>query len=119
MNTPARLITVAMMVLLMTAVPAIEGNSSGKHSQAGQGCTCHSNLGGTTVSHNFPSTYIAGAMYSITISIQTSASPTNGGFNVEVDKGQLMNAGTGVSLSGNPATSATHTSSGLIQWTFD
>ena len=118
MNTPARLITVAMMVLLMTAVPAIEGNSSGKHSQAGQGCTCHSNLGGTTVSHNFPSTYIAGAMYSITISIQTSANPTSGGFNVEVDKGQLMNPGNGVQTT-QQGGSATHTTAGQIQWTFD
>ena len=67
MNTPARLFIVAMMVLLMTAVPAIEGNSSGRHSQAGQGCTCHSNLGGTSVAHNFPSTYIAGAMYSLSL----------------------------------------------------
>ena len=91
----------------MTAVPAIEGNSSGRHSQAGQGCTCHSNLGGTSVAHNFPSTYIAGAMYSITISIQTSANPTSGGFNVEVDKGQLMNPGTGADH--QQGDSATHT----------
>ncbi|MGB0313477.1 MAG: choice-of-anchor V domain-containing protein, partial [Poseidonia sp.] len=119
MNTLARRLALLFVAVMITAVPVIEGSSSGKHSQASQGCTCHSNTGGTTVSHNFPSTYIAGAMYSITISIQTSANPTSGGFNVVVDKGQLMNPGTGVSLSGNPATSATHTSSGLIQWTFD
>ena len=118
MNTPARLFIVAMMVLLMTAVPAIEGNSSGRHSQAGQGCTCHSNLGGTSVAHNFPSTYIAGAMYSITISIQTSANPTSGGFNVEVDKGQLMNPGPGVQTT-QQGDSATHTNKNQIQWTFD
>ena len=94
MNTPARLFIVAMMVLLMTAVPAIEGNSSGRHSKPDRAAP-HSNLGGTSVAHNFPSTYIAGAMYSITISIQTSANPTSGGFNVEVDKGQLMNPGPG------------------------
>ena len=118
MNTPARLIAVAMMVLLMTAVPAIEGNSSGKHSQASSGCGCHSNLGGTTVSHNFPTTYIAGAMYTITISIQTSANPTSGGFNVVVDKGQLMNPGNGVQTT-QQGDSATHTSRNQIQWTFD
>ena len=94
MNTLTRLFALATVALLIAAVPTIEGNSSGKHSQAGQGCTCHSSVGGVSVSHNFPSTFIAGAMYSVTISISSSGNPTTGGFNVEVDKGQLMSPGT-------------------------
>ncbi|MAH40622.1 MAG: hypothetical protein CMO41_00035, partial [Verrucomicrobiales bacterium] len=118
MNTPARIFALAMMVLLMTAVPAIEGNSSGKHSQAGQGCTCHSSVANVVVGHNFPTTYIAGAMYTVTISIQTSGSPTSGGFNVEIDKGQLMSPGTGVQIN-QGQDSATHTNGNQISWSFD
>ena len=118
MNSLARIVTLAMMVMLITAVPAIEGNSSGKHSQAGQGCTCHSSVATVVIGHNFPTTYIAGAMYSITVSIQTGGSPTNGGFNVEIDKGQLMSPGAGVKID-QAQTSATHTNSNQITWSFE
>ena len=118
MNTPVRLIIVAVMVLLMTAVPAIEGNSSGKHSQAGQGCTCHSNTGTVSVGHNFPSTYMAGAPYTITVSVQGGATGTNGGFNVIIDKGQLVGPGAGVQING-AQDSATHNSGNQVSWSFD
>ena len=118
MNTLTRLIALATVALLIATVPAIEGNSGGKHSQAGKGCTCHSNVGGVSVSHNFPSTYLAGAMYSVTVTISSSSSPTSGGFNVEVDKGQLMNAGTGVNIN-QQQNSATHTAATQITWSFD
>ena len=118
MNTPARLITVAMMVLLMTAVPAIEGNSSGKHSQAGQGCTCHSSTGTVTVGHNFPSTYMAGAPYSITVSVQGGIGGSSGGFNIIIDKGQLVGPGAGVQING-AQDSATHSSGNQVSWSFD
>ena len=108
MNSLARLLALAMMVMLISGVPAIEGYSSGKHSQAGQGCTCHSSIAAVVIGHNFPTGYFAGAMYTVTVSIQTGSSPTNGGFNVEVDKGQLMNPGTGVKID-SAQTSATHT----------
>ena len=118
MNPLTRLIALATVALLIATVPAIEGNSGGKHSQAGQGCTCHSNVGGVSVSHNFPSTYLAGAMYSVTVTISSSSSPTSGGFNVEVDKGQLMNPGTGVNIN-QQQNSATHTAATQITWSFD
>ena len=113
MNIPARVVAMAVMMLLITSVPAIEGNSAGKHSQAGQGCTCHSSVGGVSVSHNFPATYIAGAIYTVTISVQTGGSPSNGGFNVEIDKGQLVSPGPGVQIN-QAQNSATHTNGNQI-----
>ena len=118
MNTPVRIAILSMMVLLLSAVPAIEGSSSGKHSQASSGCTCHSSVGGVSVSHNFPSTYLAGAMYTVTISVQSGGSPSSGGFNVEIDKGQFMSPGTGVNIN-QAGDSVTHTSGNQITWTFD
>jgi hypothetical protein len=118
MNIPTRIVAMAVMALLITSVPAIEGNSAGKHSQAGMGCTCHSSVGGVSVSHNFPATYIAGAIYTVTISVQTGGSPSNGGFNVEVDKGQLVSPGPGVQIN-QAQNSATHTNGNQISWSFD
>ena len=118
MHAFTRVVALATVALLITAVPTIEGNSSGKHSQASQGCGCHTSVGGVSVSHNFPTTYIAGAMYSVTVSISSSGNPTGGGFNVEVNKGQLMSPGAGVSIN-QQQNSATHTGSTQISWSFD
>ena len=118
MNALARLLTLTTVLLLIAAVPSIEGNSSGKHSQAGSGCGCHSNMGGVTVSHNFPSSYAPGATYSVQVAFQGTSNPSGGGFNVEVSQGQLMNPGSGVQVN-QQGSSATHTTSGAIVWSVD
>ena len=118
MNTLTRLLVLTTVALLIAAVPSIEGNSSGKHSQAGSGCGCHSNMGGVTVSHNFPSSYAPGATYSIQVAFQGTGNPSGGGFNVEVSQGQLMNPGSGVQVN-QQGSSATHTTSGAIVWSVD
>ena len=104
--------------MLILAVPPIEGNSSGKHTQANQGCTCHSNGGGVSATHNFPTTYMAGMMYTINIGHTGGTQAFTGGFNVMVDKGNLMNAGNGVNID-STMRSATHTSQGQLGWSFD
>ncbi|DAC53080.1 MAG TPA: hypothetical protein D7I11_07325, partial [Candidatus Poseidoniales archaeon] len=86
--------------------------------QASSGCGCHSNLGGVSVSHNFPSTYAPGATYSIQVAVQGSGNPSGGGFNVVASQGQLMNAGAGVQIN-QQGSSATHTSGGQFFWSFD
>ena len=118
MNALARLLTLTTVLLLIAAVPSIEGNSSGKHSQASSGCGCHSNMGGVTVSHNFPSSYAPGATYSVQVAFQGTSNPSGGGFNVEVSQGQLMNPGSGVQVN-QQGSSATHTTSGAIVWSVD
>ena len=118
MNLLARRIALGLIALLILAVPPIEGSSSGKHSQANQGCTCHSNGGGVSATHNFPTTYMAGTMYTINIGHSGGTQAFSGGFNVMVDKGNLMNAGNGVQIDGTMR-SATHTSQGQLGWSFD
>ena len=102
---------------LLASVPAIQGSSSGKHNQASAGCTCHSNGGGITATDDFPTSYNAGQVYNINIGHTGGTQAFVGGFNVVVDKGTLQNAGTGVKI--QSGTSATHTGSGQLGWTFD
>jgi hypothetical protein len=120
MNTAARRIALLMVALLIVAVPPIEGSSSGKHSQAATGCTCHSNgNNGMSATHNFTTTYMPGIIYSIGINLNGGSQSFNGGFNVVVDKGTLMNPGPGVQINTPTSDSATHTSRGQLGWDFE
>ena len=120
MNSLARPVAFLIIALLIAAVPPIEGSSSGIHNQAGSGCTCHTNNngGGMTATHNFPSTYMGGMMYSISINLNGGTQSFNGGFNVVVDKGNLLNAGAGVKID-TAQKSATHQNRGQLGWAFD
>ena len=120
MNTAARRIALLMVALLIVAVPPIEGSSSGKHSQAASGCTCHNNgNNGMSATHNFTTTYMPGIIYSIGINLNGGSQSFNGGFNVVVDKGTLMNPGPGVQINTPTSDSATHTSRGQLGWDFE
>lgn len=117
MSLYKRSILCLAVLLLLAAAPAIEGNSSGKHNHASAGCYCHSNSGGITATNDFPTSYNAGQVYNINIGHTGGTQAFVGGFNVMVDKGTLQNAGNGVQIQGG--TSATHTGSGQLGWTFD
>lgn len=110
----------AIIVAMIAFIPPIEGSSSGIHSQASQGCGCHSSSSTPTLNHNFPTTYTGGQVYSIQISVTGGVSGSNGGFNVEVDKG-TMSTGMGImAVKVNTAgTSATHTTNSYRSWSFD
>jgi len=71
-----------------------------------------------TATHNFPSTYMGGMMYSISINLNGGTQSFNGGFNVVVDKGNLLNAGAGVKID-TAQKSATHQNRGQLGWAFD
>jgi len=120
MSRRLQTLAVLLVFVMMTAVPAIHANQQGKHSQAGAGCTCHGSATTTVIpQHNFPAQWQPGFIYSINISYTGGSQQNGAGFNVEVSAGALQNAGTGVSLSGTPATSATHTSPGQFIWSFE
>jgi hypothetical protein len=120
MSRRLQTLAVLLVFVMMTAVPAIHANQQGKHSQAGAGCTCHGSATTTVIpQHNFPAQWQAGFIYSINISYTGGSQQNGAGFNVEVSAGALQSAGNGVSLSGNPATSATHTSPGQFIWSFE
>ena len=105
--------TIVAMVMLS---PIIEASSNGKHGSSG-GCGCHGSSASVTISENFPSTYIAGQSYSIQVSVSGGVSGSQGGFNVEVDKGSLSTAGnSGVKVSGK---SITHANKASRTWSFD
>jgi hypothetical protein len=111
--------TLLLIVVMIAAVPPIEGSSGGKHNQASNGCSCHTNNGGMTATHNFPSTYNAGQIYTVNIGVNGGTQAFTGGFNVLVDKGMLMSPGNGVQITSSPSQSATHSSAGQLSWTFD
>ena len=106
MNSTLRVVSIALLMLMIASVPAIEGNSGGKHNQASAGCTCHSNAGGVTVGENFPSSYNAGQSYPITIDVNGGTQAFIGGFSLQIDKGTLGNPSPDVQIAGM---SATHT----------
>ena len=120
MNGTHRMVLVIFTLLVMIAVPAVEGNSSGKHNQAGNGCSCHYSGSTPTLSENFPSTYTGGQTYNIQISVSGGVSGNNGGFNVVVDKGTFS---TGVGIMSvsvdSSGRSATHTTNSYRSWSFD
>ena len=70
-----------------------------------------------TISENFPSSYTAGQTYSIQLSVSGGASGTDGGFNVEVDKGTFSTGGSSsVKVNGK---SITHSNAANRAWSFD
>ena len=115
MKTSLRVLAVAMLMLMIASVPAIEGNSGGKHNQGSAGCTCHGSAGGVSVGENFPTSYTAGQSYAITISVN-GATGTAGGFSLQVDKGTLGNPNPNVQIAGK---SVTHANSNQRSFTFD
>jgi hypothetical protein len=109
-------IVLSAVVAMVMLSPVIEANSSGKHYSSG-GCGCHSSGSTVTISENFPSSYTAGQTYSIQLSVSSSISGTNGGFNVEVDKGAFSTGGSSsVKVSGK---SITHSNAANRAWSFD
>ena len=109
-------IVLSAVVAMVMLSPVIEANSNGKHYASG-GCGCHSNAPSVTISENFPSSYTPGQTYSIQITVSGGVSGTNGGFNVEVDKGTFSTGGsTSVKVSGK---SITHSNALNRAWTFD
>ncbi len=96
MKTALRITALLLSALMLMAIPPIEGSSSGIHSQAATGCTCHTGQPSTpTLNENFPTTYNGGQTYNIQISVSGYAG-SNGGFNVMVDKGTLSGPLTGL-----------------------
>ena len=84
-----------LLLLLVSTVPISQGNSNGRYSSA-SGCGgCHGSAGGATVAvSGLPSSYTAGQSYTLTVSVSGGPSGSNGGFSIEVDKGQFSTPGT-------------------------
>ncbi len=116
--------TFIILILLCSVLPTSEGSSNGKFNSAsgcGSNSSCHGPSGGATVSMSgHPSSYTAGQTYTLSISV-TGPSGNNGGFSLEVNKGQLSTGGIGImAVKVNSAgTSATHTTNSYRSWSVD
>lgn len=110
-------------VLCLAMVTPMSNAYSGGISGQGTGCGggyCHgTNTQSATVSMSgHPTTYSAGATYTISISVTGGTSSTDGGFALDVDKGTLSSPGTGVQIN-TAANSATHINSNYRSWSVD
>ena len=119
-----RVIVAVTIVALLLFVPAIRGYEGGVYNHA-YGCNCHSQTGSTAATvgiSGLPSSYDAGDLYQLTVSVSGGVPGSSGGFSLEVNKGTLS---TGVGLMlvnvNNQGNSATHsiTGSSYRSWSFD
>ena len=110
----SRAIILATLMLLLGMAPLLNADSTGKPNSS-NGCGCHSS-GSVTPTHDFPSSYTPGQIYSINIGMSGGPSGTSGGFSLTVDKGVLSNAGSNAKIVSG---SATHSNSNARSWTVD
>ena len=100
--------TLALLVFASIIAPVSESSSNGIYNRT-SGCSCHSNGNAVTVSMSgLPSTYTPGQTYSIGVTVSGTG---GGGFNLEVDNGQLS-TGIGIQtakVDPNNPKQATHT----------
>ena len=116
MNGTHRVILVIFTLLVMIAVPAVEGNASGKPNSS-NGCGCHGSQASPYFTHNYPSDYTPGQTYSITIAVTSGGiSGTKGGFSATMNAGTFSNAGANTKIVSN---SPTHSNYNARTWTFD
>ncbi len=111
-------ISLLLFVLVVLVVgSSVEANSGGKFNSANS-CSCHgASSSSVTPTHSgFPTDYVPGQTYLVTIGMTTSVSGSNGGFSFTVNKGTLTNPGPNVQISGS---SATHTNDGARSWSFE
>ena len=108
--------TLALLLFASIIAPVSESSSNGIYNRT-SGCSCHSNGNAVTVSMSgLPSTYTPGQTYSIGVTVSGTG---GGGFNLEVDNGQLS-TGIGIQtakVDPNNPKQATHThNSGSRSW---
>ena len=119
-----RVIVAVTIVALLLFVPAIRGYQGGVYNRA-YGCNCHSQTGSTAASvgiSGLPTSYDAGDLYQLTVSVTGGVSGSGGGFSLEVNKGTVsIGAGQTLVKVNNQGNSATHTMAGnsYRSWSFD
>ena len=109
-----------VLVFVCSLAPVSTGSSNGIYSSA-SGCGssyCHGGSGGATVSiSGLPSSYTPGQSYTIQVAVSGGPSGSNGGFSLEVDKGQFSTGMGIMAVKVNSAgDSATHTTNSYRSW---
>lgn len=115
MRTAVAILLVATL-LAMAPLNQVVAKDNGMYNSSG-GCGCHGYNVVTAQLSGVPSEYTASTTYTLTVGMGTS--PNTGGFNLEVNKGQLSNPDANSKINAN-ARQATHDySPGTTSWTFD
>ena len=110
-----------ILLVLLGSSPLTQGKSNGMYNQS-SGCNCHSQSGSTAttvVMTGQPAQYTAGATSTLTITVSNGISGTTGGFSLEVDKGSLTAPFSFTVSVNNAQDSATHSSTGTSQRSWD
>jgi hypothetical protein len=115
MRTAVAILLVATL-LAMAPLNQVVAKDNGMYNSSG-GCGCHGyNVVNAQLS-GVPNEYTGATVYTLTVGMSTS--PNTGGFNLEVNKGQLSNPDANSKINGN-ARQATHDyAPGTTSWTFD
>ena len=109
MRHTRRLLAIVLLIMLISSSQLAIASSSGKWNSS-SGCNCHgsSSDSSLTPTHNFPSTYTPGQLYSLSIGMNGGVSGTKGGFNLLVSDGTLSTGmgimNTQVNSAGNQGT---------------
>ncbi len=113
-----RAVAILLVATLLAMAPLnqVVAKDNGMFNSSG-GCGCHGYNVVTAQLSGVPNEYTASTTYTLTVGMSTS--PNTGGFNLEVNKGQLSNPDTNSKINGN-ARQATHDyAPGTTSWTFD
>ena len=108
---------VMILYMAMLAPFSVDGSEDGRWN-ASTGCNCHGSSSSVTPTlSGFPTAYIAGTTYAMTVGV--GGSPATGGFNLAVNKGTLSNPDANTQVSSNGLQATHGYSPGTISWTFD
>ena len=90
----ARIASILMVAMLLSMIPPIDANSSGKIGQSSSGCNCHNTDAMIVPSMTgLPSSYSPGATYTLTWSSSSMSTTGQGGFNLDASAGTWSNLG--------------------------
>ena len=115
MRTAVAILLVATL-LAMAPLNQVVAKDNGMYNSSG-GCGCHGYNVVTAQLSGVPNEYMASTTYTLTVGMSTS--PNTGGFNLEVNKGQLSNPDTNSKINGNMRQATHDYAPGTTSWTFD
>ncbi|MDP6233492.1 MAG: PKD domain-containing protein [Candidatus Poseidoniaceae archaeon] len=115
MRTAVAILLVATL-LAMAPLNQVVAKDNGMYNSSG-GCGCHGYNVVTAQLSGVPNEYTASATYTLTVGMGTS--PNTGGFNLEVNKGQLSNPDANSKVNANGRQATHDYSPGTTSWTFD
>ena len=109
---------IVLLVVLLAVAPLnqVVAKDNGIYNNSG-GCNCHGYSSVTAQLNGVPTDYTPGTSYTLTVGMGTS--PNTGGFNLEVNKGQLSNPDANSKVNANGRQATHDYAPGTTSWTMD